>query len=62
MTERLDALKKARNRMIEDRDAFSKVLGEPFNRDTGERARTKFLEIQTLIEAIDRAILGEAIA
>jgi hypothetical protein len=59
MSERLETLKKARERMIEDRDAHAKVLAAPFNRDNAERARTKFVELQTLIEAIDRAILGE---
>ncbi len=60
MTERLDTLKKARERMIEDRDAFSKVLAAPFDRDKAERARNKFIETQGIIDAIDRAIKGEA--
>ncbi len=59
MSERLDILKKARERMIEDRDAFAKVLAAPFDRDKAERARAKFLETQALIESIDRAIQGE---
>ncbi len=60
MSERLDTLKKARERMIEDRDAFSKVLAAPFDRDKAERARNKFIETQGIIDAIDRAIKGEA--
>jgi hypothetical protein len=59
MSERLDTLIKARDRMIEDRDAHAKVLAAPFDRDKAERARGKFLEIQTLIDALDRAIRGE---
>jgi hypothetical protein len=59
MNERLDTLIKARQRMIEDRDAHAKVLSLPFDRDKAERARGKFLEIQTLIDALDRAIGGE---
>jgi hypothetical protein len=59
MSERLDTLKKARERMIEDRDAHAKVLAAPFDRDKAERARSKFTEIQTLIDALDRAIRGE---
>jgi hypothetical protein len=59
MSERLDTLKAARMRMVEDRDAHAKVLAAPFNRDNAERARNKFVEIQTLIDAIDRAIAGE---
>jgi hypothetical protein len=59
MSERLDTLKKARERMLEDRDAHAKVLAAPYDRDKAERARAKFLETQNLIDAIDRAIRGE---
>ncbi len=59
MSERLETLKKARERMMEDRDAHAKVLAAPFDRDKAERARGKFTEIQALIEALDRAISGE---
>jgi hypothetical protein len=59
MSERLQTLKKARDRMIEDRDAHAKVLAAPFDRDRAERARSKFIETQMLIEALDRAISGE---
>ena len=52
-------MKKARDRMIEERDAHAKVLAAPFDRDTAERARGKFVEMQGLIEALDRAISGE---
>jgi hypothetical protein len=62
MSERLDNLKKARDRMLEDRDLHAKVLAAPFDRDKAERARTKFVEMQTLIDAIDRAIAGEPAA
>ncbi len=46
--------------MIEDRDAHAKVLAAPFDRDTAERARNKFVEIQAVIDALDRAISGES--
>ena len=59
MSERLDTLKQARQRMIEDRDAHAKVLAAPFDRDKAERARNKFMEIQALIDALDRAISAE---
>jgi len=59
MNERLETLKKARERMTEDRDAFAKTLAAPFDRDKAERARIKFIESQALIDAIDRAIAGE---
>ena len=61
MSERLETLKRARERMIEDRDAHAKVLAAPFDRDKAERARSKFTEIQALIDALDRAIRGEDI-
>jgi hypothetical protein len=59
MSERLGILSKARERMIEDRDTHAKVLAAPFDRDKAERARIKFIEIQALIDALDRAIDGE---
>jgi hypothetical protein len=59
MSERLETLKKARDRMIEDRDAHAKVLAAPFDRDKAERARSKFVEVQALVEALDRAISAE---
>jgi acid stress-induced BolA-like protein IbaG/YrbA len=58
MSERQDILKKARERMIEDRDAHAKVLAAPYDRDKAERARIKFVEIQGVIDAIDRAVAG----
>jgi hypothetical protein len=59
MSERLETLRKARDRMIEDRDTHAKVLAAPFDRDKAERARSKFVEVQALIEALDRAISAE---
>jgi hypothetical protein len=61
-SERLETLKKARERMADDRDAFAKTLAAPFDRDKAERARIKFIETQVLIDAIDRAIDGEPAA
>ena len=59
MSERVETLRKARERMVEERDTFAKVLAAPFDRDKAERARNRFIEIQTLIDAIDRAIAGD---
>ncbi|KRR28664.1 hypothetical protein [Bradyrhizobium retamae] len=59
MNERHEILKKARDRMIEDRDVHAKVLAAPFDRDKAERARLKFVELQVLIDAIERAMAGE---
>jgi hypothetical protein len=61
MSERLETLKKARGRVIEDRDAHAKVLAAPFDRDKAERARNKFIEIQMLVDALDRAISGQEV-
>ena len=59
MSERLETLKKARERMIEDRDAHAKVLAAPFDRDKAERARNKLIETQMVIDALDRAMNAE---
>jgi len=59
LSERLEALKKARDRMLEERDAHVKVLAAPFDRDKAERARNKFLETQTVIDALERAMNAE---
>ena len=59
MHERLEMLKKARERMIEERDAHVRVLAAAFDRDRTERARNKFVETQILIEALDRAMHAE---
>jgi hypothetical protein len=59
MNERLETLKKARERMIEERDAHVKVLAAPFDRDKAERARNKFIETQTVIDALERAMKAE---
>lgn len=61
MSERIEMLKKARGRMIEERDVHAKVLAAPFDRDKAERARNKFIEIQMLVDALDRAISGEEV-
>jgi len=59
MNERLETLKKARDRMLEDRDTHAKVLAAPFDREKAERARNKFVELQMLIDALDRAMSAE---
>ena len=59
MSERQETLRKARDRMLEERDVHAKVLAAPFDRDKAERARAKFVETQSLVDAIERAIAGE---
>ena len=53
--EHTDNLKKARAKLIEQRRAFVKVLAGPYERGKTEQAREKFLEMQTVIEAMNRA-------
>ena len=57
--EHTDNLKKARAKLIEQRRAFVKVLAGPYERGKTEQAREKFLEMQTAIEAMNRAIEDE---
>jgi hypothetical protein len=42
-------------------NTHAKVLAAPFDRDNAERARNKFIEMQALIDALDRAINGEQV-
>jgi hypothetical protein len=52
-------LKKARERLVEDRRAFAKIIAAPFEREKTRDAREKFIDIQAAIEAVDRAIEDE---
>jgi len=52
-------LKKARERLVENRRNFSKIIAAPFEREKTNDARTRFIEMQTAIEAVDRAIEDE---
>jgi hypothetical protein len=56
--EHTDNLKKARARLIEQRRAFVKVLAGPYERGRTEQARERFLDMQTAIEAMNRAIVA----
>jgi hypothetical protein len=51
--------RKGAARLIEQRRAFVKVLAGPYERGKTEQARERFLEMQTAIEAMDRAIEDE---
>jgi hypothetical protein len=52
-------LKKARERLVEDRRNFAKIIAAPFEREKTADARTRFIEMQMAIEAVDRAIEDE---
>jgi hypothetical protein len=48
-----------RARLIEQRRAFVKVLAGPYEHGKTEQARERFLDMQTAIEAMNRAIEDE---
>ena len=52
-------LKTARERLVEDRQAFAKIIAAPFEREKTRDAREKFIDVQAAIEAVDRAIEDE---
>ena len=52
-------LKRPRERLVEDRRAFAKIIAAPFEREKTVDARARFVELQATIEAIDRAIEDE---
>lgn len=52
-------LKKARERLVEDRRGFAKIIAAPFERERTNDARVRFIEMQMAIEAVDRAIEDE---
>ena len=52
-------LKTARERLVEDRWAFAKIIAAPFEREKTRDAREKFIDVQAAIEAVDRAIEDE---
>ena len=49
-------LNKARERLVEDRRDLARTIAAPFEREKTHDAREKFVDIQAVIEAIDRAI------
>jgi hypothetical protein len=57
--EHIDNLRKARAQLIEQRRALIQVLAGPYDRGKTEQAREGFMETQTAIEAMDRAIEDE---
>jgi hypothetical protein len=52
-------LEKARERLIEDRRDLAKTIAAPFEREKTRDAREKFVDIQRVIEAVDRALQDE---
>jgi hypothetical protein len=58
--EHVDALRKAREQMVDTRRKWAKVLAEPFTREKTSRAIAGLIEAQQVIEIIDKAIKDEA--
>jgi hypothetical protein len=52
-------LKTARERLVEDRQAFAKIIAAPFEREKTRDAREKFIDVQAAIEGVDPAIEDE---
>ena len=52
-------LKKARERLVEDRRDLAKTMAAPFEREKTHDARIRFINMQATIEAVDRAIEDE---
>ena len=52
-------LKTARERLVEDRRAFAKIIAAPFEREKTRDAREKFIDVQAAIEGVDPAIEDE---
>ena len=55
-------LKKARERLVEDRRELAKIIAAPFEREKTHDARVRFIDMQDAIEAVDRAIEDEEAA
>ncbi len=55
----LDILKMARDRLVDDRRATAKVLAGAFEPAKLLKTRRAIIELQSMIEAIDRAIDDE---
>jgi hypothetical protein len=52
-------LEKARAEMVKARRGLAEALAKPFDRGTTPGFRSQFIEIQTAIEQIDKAIIEE---
>ena len=55
-------LKKARDRLVEDRRELAKIIAAPFEREKTHDARVRFVDMQAAIEAVNRAIEDEEAA
>ncbi len=56
----IDVLQKAREELVKARRQTAEVLAQPYGRTKTPEARTNFMEIQAVIDSIDRAIADES--
>ena len=59
MTDHVKTLHQAREQMVDTRRKLAEELGKPYDPKKTPRMRTNFVEIQTVIEQIDKAIADE---
>jgi hypothetical protein len=59
MTEHIDKLKAARDHMVEERREVADGLSKPYDREKTPELRRRIVELQAVIEAIDRALSDE---
>jgi hypothetical protein len=59
MTGPIDVLRKAREELVKARRQLAEVLAQPYGRTKTPEARASFLEVQTIIDSVDRAIADE---
>jgi len=59
MTDHVEALQQAREQMVAARRGHAEELSKPFDRNTTPGFRTTFIEIQNVIDQIDKAIKDE---
>jgi hypothetical protein len=55
----IDVLQKAREELVKARRQIAEVLAQPYGRTRTPEARVNFVEVQNVIESIDRAIADE---
>lgn len=59
MPTHVEVLQKARDEMVKTRRDMADALSKPYDPGKTPRMRTTFIEIQSLIEQIDKAIADE---
>jgi hypothetical protein len=55
----IDVLQKAREELVKARRQIAEVLAQPYGRTRTPEARANFIEVQMVIDSIDKAIADE---